>query len=224
MKTRNEIESALKDLGLWQPGESYEKVVKDFQSLNDLQVDGIVGPKTLAKLFVPQIADRQVEKDDLRTVPSDRWPRQSQCSRFYGEVGKHQVMLELPFTMHLAWGGRQSVKRISVHEKVHDSAKRAFDKIAAAYDEAARRKTGIDQFGGSLNVRLMRGGNSWSMHAWGIAIDFDPARNQLKWNSRQSRLAKPDCDEFWRCWESEGWVSLGKERDYDWMHVQAARL
>ena len=25
-------------------------------------------------------------------------------------------------------------------------------------------------------------------------------------------------------WEEEGWISLGRARDFDWMHVQAARL
>jgi hypothetical protein len=70
----------------------------------------------------------------------------------------------------------------------------------------------------------MRGGNSYSMHSWGIAIDFDPERNRLNWNSGEARLAKPDCIPFWQAWEAEGWVSLGRTRDFDWMHVQAARL
>lgn len=28
----------------------------------------------------------------------------------------------------------------------------------------------------------------------------------------------------WKCWEEEGWVSLGRQRNYDRMHVQAAKL
>ena len=38
------------------------------------------------------------------------------------------------------------------------------------------------------------------------------------------RLAQPDGETFWKLWEDEGWVSLGRARNYDWMHVQAARL
>ena len=34
----------------------------------------------------------------------------------------------------------------------------------------------------------------------------------------------PEYDAWWRCWESEGWVSLGRLRNFDWMHIQAAKL
>jgi hypothetical protein len=62
------------------------------------------------------------------------------------------------------------------------------------------------------------------MHSWGIAIDFDPMRNQLKWGRDKARLAKPDAKKFWQAWERQGWVSLGRRKNYDWMHVQAAEL
>ncbi len=83
---------------------------------------------------------------------------------------------------------------------------------------------GFSIFGGSHNFRLMRGGSSLSTHSWGIAIDFDPARNQLHWKAAKARLARSDCIPFWEAWEKEGWVSLGRKKNYDWMHVQAARL
>ena len=70
----------------------------------------------------------------------------------------------------------------------------------------------------------MRGGSQWSMHSWGIAIDFDPDRNQMQWGRDKARLAKPDLETFWRIWEEEGAVSLGRTRNFDWMHVQFSRL
>ena len=70
----------------------------------------------------------------------------------------------------------------------------------------------------------MRGGSSWSMHSWGIAVDIDPDRNQLNMNRKEATLAKPVYDKFWQFVYDEGAISLGIERDYDWMHFQFARL
>jgi hypothetical protein len=126
--------------------------------------------------------------------------------------------------MRLAWDKRHVVDKISVHELVHNSAERVFHQIHEAYGHEQIKSLRLDLFGGSLNVRKMRGGNSYSMHAWGIAIDFDPERNQLRWGSDKAVMAKPAYSAFWDMWEAEGWVSLGRSRNYDWMHVQAARL
>lgn len=143
---------------------------------------------------------------------------------YYGGVGLYQKRLDLPFPMRLAWDRSVTVNGICVHEKVHGSAARVFQRIALRYSAAQRRDLGLDLFGGSLNVRPMRGGSGYSMHSWGIALDFDPERNQLKWGADRARLARPDAADFWRFWEEEGWVSLGRSRNFDWMHVQAARL
>lgn len=71
----------------------------------------------------------------------------------------------------------------------------------------------------------MRGGGKWSMHAWGIAIDYDPERNQLTWGRERAAFSRP---EYAACGGVSGrkreWVSLGRSKNYDWMHVQAARL
>jgi hypothetical protein len=75
-----------------------------------------------------------------------------------------------------------------------------------------------------MNVRKMRGSDAWSMHSWGIALDFDANRNALRMTSKEAAFAKPAYNQWWKLWEDEGWVSLGRERNYDWMHVQAARL
>lgn len=203
------------------------RAIKAFQLANGLAADGKVGPLTSAALFP---ANPPVARDEGAPplAPSATiggpWPRQKDCMKFYGGVGLHQVTLTLPYPMRLAWDKSVVIRRFSCHEKVAASAGRAFAAIAKAYPEAKRRELGLDLFGGCLNVRKMRGGSSYSMHSWGIAIDFDPERNQLTWGRGRARLAKPDAEEFWRIWEAEGWVSLGRERDYDWMHIQAARL
>ena len=203
------------------------RAIKAFQLANGLAADGRVGPLTTAELF----GDDARETEEPETAPPQPstaaggdWPRQADCMTCYGGVGLFQTKLALPYPMRLAWDKNVVVETIPVHEKVHDSAARVFQRIAAHYSEAQRRNMGLDLFGGSLNVRRMRGGKGYSMHSWGIAIDFDPERNQLKWGRDRARLAQTDADAFWRFWEAEGWVSLGRARNFDWMHVQAARL
>lgn len=198
-------------------------------------IDGLMGPQTRFAFDTHQerqgsepvrvLPDR--DADPARAAPRGIppvWPRQPDVPSFYGAVGGQQTKLVLPYPMKLAWDRSKVVKSFSIHSKVHDSALRCFTQIAAAYDEQARAELGIDLFGGCLNVRKMRGGSRWSMHAWGIGIDFDPERNALKATRRTARLARPDAEPFWQIWEAEGWVSLGRARDFDWMHVQAARL
>ena len=62
------------------------------------------------------------------------------------------------------------------------------------------------------------------MHAWGIALDFAPDTNAYSPRAPRATLSHPDCDAWGRIWESHGAVSLGRERDMDWMHLQFARL
>lgn len=152
------------------------------------------------------------------------WPRQPDVPMFYGAVGTGQTSIEIPFDMYLAWDKSVRARKMTLHTKVAPSALRVLQAVAGIYSATERRSIGLDLFGGSLNVRKMRGGTAWSMHSWGIAIDFDPIRNQLSWGRDKARLAQPDAVPFWLEWEKEGWVSLGRARNFDHMHVQAARL
>jgi hypothetical protein len=149
------------------------------------------------------------------------FPTQAECRRFYGAPGTNHMMLDLPYEM--TYDGKP-VKRITINKKCADSAFRALTQIAKEYNAADRKKLGLSIFAGCFNNRVMRGGTQLSMHAYACAIDFDPGRNQLKWGRDKARLAQPDCEAFWKAWEAEGWLSLGRARNFDWMHVQAARL
>jgi len=199
-----------------------------FQKAHGITPTGTVTETTWTALDSNAVGLRvDRDKDPERAEPlhvKPTWPRQAEVEKFYGPVGKNQVMVTLPYPFRLAWDTGKLVKKVSLHEKVADSAARVLERVADAYPHEKRQALGLDLFGGSLNVRKMRGGSKWSMHSWGIAIDFDPIRNQLKWNHYKANLAKPECNRFWLLWEQEGWVSLGRTRDFDWMHVQAARL
>lgn len=189
------------------------------------KIDGYVGPSTKHAI--------ELWQNDMRQVPSvvppvagkkaNVWPTQANVPSFYGAVGANQVMIEVPYEMKLAWDTSSPVRRISCHAKVADSVVRVLSKVKATYGTDIPRLR-LDLFGGCLNVRKMRGGSSYSMHAWGIALDFDPDRNALRMNHNMATFARDEYLPWFEAWEEEGWVSLGRERDFDWMHVQAARL
>jgi peptidoglycan hydrolase-like protein with peptidoglycan-binding domain len=203
--------------------------LRAFQRGKSLPITGQADAATVAALKrsssnAPGTPERPASTTAGVPSASGPWPRQSEVERFYGPVGTSQGRLQLPFPMKLAWDKRRIVTSITLHTRVLDSAGRAFAEIASTYSDKERRGLGLDLFGGSLNVRRMRGGSAYSMHSWGIAIDFDPERNQLRWKSPKARLSHTDAVPFWLAWERESWVSLGRERNFDWMHVQAARL
>lgn len=205
--------------------------LKAFQAGLGLEPSGNADAATVAALRVSSglmapagVPDRAVIVDAKAKQPLGAWPRQVDCLKFYGPVGTSQVSVDIPFDMYLAWDKGTRIRRMSLHAKVAASTAVVFNRIAGAYSAAERKALGIDLFGGSLNVRKMRGGTSYSMHSWGIAIDFDPERNQLDWGRDRARLAHADALPFWNAWEAEGWVSLGRQKNFDWMHVQAARL
>ena len=201
-------------------------------------IDGYWGPQTTYAVETLEYRDQHGQlpqswrdnepapKDFVLPAQAQHWPRQAQAEliKFYGEPGQHQVALQLPYPHRLAWDVDQVITSFRCHEKVHDSLERVLTKVLAHYGQTQLHALHLDLWGGCLNVRKMRGGSNWSMHSWGIATDYDPANNQLKWGKDRAHLARPEYGVWWQLWEEEGWLSLGRARNYDWMHVQAARL
>ena len=161
-------------------------------------------------------------KTKSKTIPV--WPRQRDATSFFGKPGTNQVTLKLPYPMRIAWQPKKIVRSWSCHAKVHDHMERIFQRTLDHYGMEKIRELRLDMWGGTLNVRKMRGGSNWSMHSWGIACDIDPDNNQLKWGRNRATLARPVYNKFWEFVYDEGFISLGKERDMDWMHFQGCRL
>jgi len=160
--------------------------------------------------------------------PND-WPLETEADlrAFYGEPGtppKGLVVLPAGFpSLRLSWDLTTSTRKIACHEKVAASLERVLTGVLEEYGAERIQELRLDRYGGCYSKRKKRGGTRWSTHAWGIALDFDPERNRLQWGRDQAAFAGRDYDRWWELWEAEGWVSLGRVANFDWMHVQAAR-
>lgn len=201
------------------------------------KIDGLWGPQTefavdtvIAKMREGVMPEAWRDTIEIPAA-AERWPHQRDLVSFYGPPGRtggpvpsYVVRVPCPWKLKIAWDLSSLRTHLNVHEKLADSLGTVLEKVHSIYGDENIHRLGLDLFGGDYNARLMRGGTKPSTHSWGIAFDFDPARNPLKANRATARFAHPDYEDWWRAWEDEGWVSLGRARNFDWMHVQAARL
>ncbi len=208
------------------------QVIAKEQGIDAGPVDGLWGPMTegafeqldyLARYGKVQPGWRP---DEIVVPNPHKWPLQHsrEFQHYFGERGTALTMIDLPYEMKLSWDLRQRVRRMTCHEKVSGSLVRVLQKVRDVYGDDEISRLRLNHFGGCYNDRKVRNGGLWSMHAWGIALDFDPGHNRLNWGRDKAAFAHPDYDEWWKCWEEEGWISLGRKRNFDWMHIQAARL
>ena len=113
----------------------------------------------------------------------------------YGQPGDSDQLttLHLPYPMRIAWDLEKTVTKIQCHRLIADNLGAVFAELLSTYGLPKLQELGIDLYGGCVNVRLMRGSSTkWSRHSWGIAIDLDPSRNQLKENHKTARFARPE--------------------------------
>jgi hypothetical protein len=171
-----------------------------------------------------------------------KWPKQSQCDAFYGNPrgrngtssdswkARNLIFIKVPFKMITAWDGKP-VTRLHIHKKCAASLSGVLEKIwvASGRSQAKINEWGVNKFGGTFAFRTMRGGSSLSMHSWGCAIDFDPARNGLGDYTPILTPSHPVALAF----KSEGWThgadwngnqKVMDERRPDAMHFQAANV
>lgn len=200
-------------------------------------IDGLVGPQTQYARSV--YVARKAGKDDAETwrdklsegppggsVAATKWPRQKDVEKFFGKPAdkNNLVYMKFAYPMRLAWDLDTIVARTMCHKLVKEPMERIFERTLGHYTLPEIKRLRLDRFGGCYNPRRMRGGTSWSMHAWGIAIDIDPERNPLRATRATATLDGREYDDFWKFVYDEGAISLGRERDFDWMHFQFARL
>lgn len=130
------------------------------------------------------------------------------------------TQIDLPYPMRLAWDKKTTVTRLSCHRAIAPALRAVFEEILKVYGYEKIKELGIDLFGGCFNYRAMRGGTDFSVHSWGLAIDLDPERNLLDETSRTARFARPEYKAMIDIFYKHGFISLGREKNYDWMHFQ----
>jgi hypothetical protein len=127
------------------------------------------------------------------------------------------TQITLPYSMY--YDGKK-VTKISCHKLVSAKLLAIFNDILEFYGQDAICDLKIDDYGGCFNYRLMRGGTKLSVHSWGCAIDLNPSRNLLKETSKTARFARIEYQPMIDIFYKHGFQSLGREKNYDWMHFQ----
>lgn len=149
----------------------------------------------------------------------------SQILTKFGQPGDSDnfVVIDLPYPMRIAWDTKVTTKRMQCHKLAAEPFKAVFRDLLAHYGLAELQRLGIDLFGGCVNIRTMRGSKTkWSRHAWGIAIDLDPARNGLKTKAPNAQFSKPEYKAMIDIFAKHGFIGYGPAKDYDWMHFELA--
>ena len=130
------------------------------------------------------------------------------------------VTIDLPYPMYLNWSTSTYVNKMSCHKLVADKFKLIFKDILDHYGIERIKELQLNDFGGCFNYRKMRGGAELSKHSWGVAIDLDPDRNLLKETKKTARFARPEYKPMIDIFYKHGFISLGREKNYDWMHFE----
>ena len=200
--------------------------------ISPLDVDGFWGPATdhaYGQLVYLKAHGRLPDpwRPEERAYHNpNEWPVQytPAFDGFYGPKGSGLRPIDLPYPHRLSWDKVSIIHSFPCHGKVHPSLTRILSRVVDHYGIEEIRRLRLDLWGGCYDERPVRGGTRWSMHSWGIAVDYDPDNNRLEWGRDRAAFSRPEYCKWWEIWEEEGWVSLGRARNFDWMHVQAARL
>lgn len=212
---------------------AYGQIMAHKNGFDSGKVDGFLGPQTdfalMQLISFVETGKKPFNWRDREPTPNPHnWPKESRDQQAiidtYGNPGSSRLKkISLPYEHRLSWDLSTKVNKTSCHELVAESLESVLVKVRDHYQISGIKELGLDLFGGCYNKRRKRGGTTWSMHSWGIAVDYHPTGNQLRWGWDRAVFARPEYNKWWEFWEEEGWIGLGRVANYDWMHIQAAR-
>jgi hypothetical protein len=177
----------------------------------ELEVDGVVGPATFSVMFGEEPADTEADTEeepedlhqrdleDLFGTPRDPAPYLTVISLVEFKPGlAHVVDFE-----GNPWGCK-----VYGHRLMEAPLKRAFKALieTGAVSE-------LETYDGCTCVRPMTGGGGWSVHSWGLAIDFNAGTNA--YGHRPTLSTR-----FVKCFTDAGFEWGGRWRTPDGMHFQ----
>jgi hypothetical protein len=128
--------------------------------------------------------------------------------------------IQLPYPMRIAWDTTHKINTMMCHKLITNNFLSVFEDLLTHYGYNELVALGIDLYGGCFNFRKMRGGSQWSVHSWGLALDLDPTRNLLSEDATTARFARQEYKPMIEIFYNHGFISLGVEQDFDWMHFE----
>jgi len=144
------------------------------------------------------------------------WPKKDDASmiNFYGNAGDETNLVRFDLPSGTLYEG-SPVRHARANDRCAESLSRVLKAIAAS-----PHKDVLKNYAGIYNFRKMRGGSRFSKHAWGAAIDLNPATNgnKMKW-PQESTMPFGVIELF----AKEGWVSAGGFWGRDAMHFEACQ-
>ena len=213
--------------------------IKNIQKAVGATADGVLGCKTLNAIIkklsgttvkkptvdplVQKYIDKPIKYTDVNYKAS--LVKQSVLRKgtsAFGKAGNESVLVNVPVPANypLKYDGKP-VKSIRIHKLVADRLAAALQDIINHYGEDIEKVApGACVYDGSYNFRKTTGTSSYSIHSWGLALDFDASNNTMKMAAPKARLSQPIYEPFWNILEYHGFMSLGRRGNYDWQHIQ----
>ena len=209
--------------------------IKNIQKAVGATADGVIGSKTLNAIIsklgncvikkqevdplIQKYIDKPIKYTDVNYKSS--LVKQSVLrsgNSAFGKAGCENMLVSVPVPSNypLKYDGKP-VKSIRIHKLVADRLAAALQDIINHYGEDIENVApGACVYDGSYNFRKTTGTSSYSIHSWGLALDFDASNNTMKMSAPKARLSQPIYEPFWNILEYHGFMSLGRRGNYDW--------